>query len=84
MPHFEDMINGHEWRKKAEYNQRVAWAAQNQNLHLGHALYDSHSMLREQQERASEANRRTARRSFQEGYGAAMEQVRRDMALMSK
>lgn len=84
MPWFRDMINGHEWRQEAEYNQRVARAAQTQNVQLQGALYDSHGMLREQRQRSIQANRRAARRSFREGYDAALEQVGRDMELMRK
>lgn len=84
MPVFRDMINGHEWRQEAEHYQRAARRSQTQNVHLRHALYDSRGMLVEQRERAAQDTRRAARRSFNEGYDAAMAQVQRDMALMSK
>ena len=84
MPRIVDMINGPEWRRRAENNQRVAARSRAQSVRLQHALRDSYGMLREQEEHCREANRRTARRSFNEGYGAAVEQVRHDLGMMSE
>ena len=84
MLNYKDMINGTKWRNQAEFHRSESRRQRAYSAHLENALEDSYGMLGEQQARARQSNHRTARRSFREGYDAALEQARREMGVMSK